>query len=106
MAIEFDEQIWQPGGLDASRSCAPMQPDWHGLRARFLAVRETRRACSPGDAGRRGTKPGSFSGHAARTIGAFSRPLAFVNPNDSANRNAAKAMDQIVADECMSGDRG
>jgi hypothetical protein len=106
MAIEFDEQIWQHGGLDASQSAAPMQPDWHGLRARLLAVRETHRAYSPSFKGQGHTKPGSFSGHAARTIWAFARPLAFVNPNDSANRNAATALDQIVADDFMSGDRG
>lgn len=106
MAIELDDHIWQHALLGSAQGCGQMRLDWHGLRCRLLAARETVQALAAGCAYGEAAVIASFSGQAARMIGAFAQESAFVNPNDSANRNADGANMAFVADGFSSGDRG
>jgi hypothetical protein len=106
MAIELDIQSWQQG-TGGSRECgALVRPDWRGLQARLLAAREARRTFVAGGSTGGSGSSGSFDGPVARWISALGHHSAFVNPNDSANRNADGANEAIVAAEDRSGDRG
>jgi hypothetical protein len=106
MAIEFDSQVWQQEARKPRESRGIVRPDWHSLQARLLAARDAGRAFAQNGSTDRSGNSGSFDRPAARCISVFGMDSAFVNPNDSADRNAGVVNEAFVADEVESGDRG
>jgi len=106
MVIDFDKQHWQQGTGGHGESAGRVRPDWHGLQARLLAARDARAAFAAGASAGSSRDLGSFDGMAARRMVAFGLGSAFVNPNDSANRNAEGVNETHVADETENGERG
>jgi hypothetical protein len=106
MVIEFDNLEWQRGSPGPHESGRLARPDWHGLQARLRAARDAARVFAAGGSTSRSASCGSFDGSAARWIVDFGQDSAFVNPNDSAIRNASVVKVDLVADESKYGDRG
>ena len=100
------ERFCQPGssGLaHADREC-DSRPDWHGLRARFLAVLALREAMDDGR--RTADRPGSFDPLSARLLGLAEQGLYPVNPVALSDGKSDRGTDGRVAGTPMAGGRG
>jgi len=111
MELGFDHDAWPLGQGSAGESGVVRgRLDWHGLRARFLAVRAYRQATRP-----RGTAAGAvadacFDRSAAHALARFEDTphdiLQGVNLTDSADGKGRFGMGEDVVGAPRPGDRG
>lgn len=111
MELGFDHDAWPLGQGSAGESGAFQgRLDWHGLRARFLAVRAYREAI-----GARGALAGTvadacFDRSAAHALASFEESphetSQSVNLNDSADGKGRFGMGEDVVGAPRPGDRG
>ena len=103
MDMGFDHAAWPLG----QASGAPEgRLDWHGLRARFLAVRACHRVMADGQGAGQAVTDASFDRSAARTLAGFDEAAHDVNQRDSADGKGLSAIDEDVAGASTRGDRG
>jgi len=106
MVMEFDKHEWKHDAQGLCRQDGPVRPNWQGLQARLFAARAARRVLPTDTTASRRPPFGSFDDHSARAIVAFGCDSAFVNPNDSADRNAGDANGSHIAAQSRNGERG
>jgi hypothetical protein len=105
MDIAFDRKSWtrDPADRAVGKSTSP---EWHGLRARLVAARATRRVLSEDSAAGGAAFAGSFDGASARVLADYGERLSAVNPVFWAYGKPVQGMDANIAGETNPGDRG
>lgn len=109
MDMGFDHAAWPLGqgqGLEAESGAVAARLDWHGLRARFLAVQAFRQAGGGVAEAGRPAIDASFDRSAARMLADFDDATHGVNQRDLADGKDASGNNQNIAGASMRGDRG
>lgn len=103
----FDHAAWPLGqGPGAESGTGEARLDWHGLRARFLAVQAFRQAAAGGAKAGEPVIGASFDRSAAQVLADFDDASHGVNQRDSADGKDASGNDENVAGASTRGDRG
>ena len=100
MDMGFDHDAWPLGQAPAAEPDAfPERLDWHGLRARFLAVHACRQELGPNGSHAGEIVDASFDRSAARALAHFPHVSQRVNRNDSVDgkSHAGMGMDIVGA---------
>lgn len=107
MDMGFDHAAWPLGqGPEAESGTGHARLDWHGLRARFLAVQAFRQAAAGGVQAGEPVIDASFDRSAARALADFDDASHGVNQRDSADGKDASGNNENVAGASTRGDRG
>ena len=105
MDIAFNRKSWTPDPANLAGE-SPATPEWHGLRARFLAAHSARRVLGGTGSQGEAATAGSFDHASARLLADYGERLSDVNPVFWANGKSVRTMDADVAGESSLGDRG
>lgn len=107
MEMGFDHAAWPQGQRHGAESgVVNGRLDWHGLRARFLAVHAFRQAHSDTSQAADAATDASFDRSVAQALAGFDDALQGINLTVSADGKGSSANDESVAGASKPGDRG
>ncbi|MFT4025283.1 MAG: hypothetical protein QM676_00555 [Novosphingobium sp.] len=107
MDMGFDHTAWPQGQSPGAEAGAVNgRLDWHGLRARFLAVRAFRQVQCDASQAAEELADASFDRSAAQALATFDHAFHGINLNDSTDGKALSIIEESVAGASKRGDRG